>query len=523
MALANILINAHVRPLADYYRNRLPLRSPAELNADLKAGLMDQIRLCAERCSVGALGAALWHEVITLCFQLMVRAHPAGAREVAEAIAVQLPALLAADLSIGDKLSVYDMLKNLFMMSAQDYAAMRPFDRLVVAPFATWIRGLDSARQRRAARPFDGTRPLRVGYLCNYAVELAPGKPAAPLFLSMILDHAEHFDHEVIVYASGEPAPGWVSPLAERGIAVRSLAFTGYAARGDVGLPASLERLRGDDLDIVLTDDNLAMPAFLYEHRVAPVQVYAPMTMTFWGLANLDYIVTGPIAAESAGAHLPHERLVEGRYCYHPRLLDRPADPEQEAALRARIPADHRIAGVFARFIKLSPDYLAALERILAANPKLSLIIAGGGDPSLILDFIARSASADRVIFFDHGVDIFTHGRVIDFFLDSFPFPSGNSTREVQYFGKPVVSLHRDEFTAYFAQSRDPELVGRTVDDYVEIAGRLVGDPGYLAARSAAAVAIGAAEVRRGGNVPLLSELLGRAAADLRAPCPTRP
>jgi predicted O-linked N-acetylglucosamine transferase (SPINDLY family) len=521
MSLPQILINAYVRPLVDYHENELPRASPAKLNADLSAGLMDWIKACAQRCPVGSLGPDLWYQVTALCYRLLVHANPAGVRDIAEIYAAQLPEIFAAELSIGDKLSVYDMLKHFFAMSAKDYAGLLAFDRTVVRPYAEWIRGLDSARQSPPpARPVPSGRQLRVGYFCNYAVDLAPGKPAAPLFISMIFDHREHFDHELIVYTPSAPTADWAGRFGALGITVRPLAFTGYAARGDVGLPESLERVRRDQLDIILTDDNLAMPTYLYEHRVAPVQVYVAMGMAFWGIRHLDHILTGPVSVEKSGSDLPPERLLPGRICYHPRLLDQPGDPGAAAALRARIPAGHRIAGVFARFVKLSAEYLDVVGRILTANPELSLIVAGNGDPSLINRFIAGSAFADRVIFFEYDIDIFTYGPMIDFFLDSFPFPSGNSTREIQYFGKPVVSRHIDEFALFFTQSRDPELVAADADAYVGIAGRLARDPDYLAARSAVARDIGALDVRRGGNVDLLRALIVRSTQDLSAPAP---
>jgi hypothetical protein len=514
-------MNAHVRPLADYFTNELPQASLVKLNADLNAGLLDMIKACIQHCPIGSLGADLWYEATALCFLLLVRANPEGVREVAEIYAAQLPEILGAELSVGEKLALYDMLKHYFVMSAQGYPALQAFDRSVVRPYAGWIRGLDSARQSPPPAPsLPSARKLRVGYLCNYAVDLAPRRPAAPLFVSMIFDHREHFDHELIVYTPNQPTADWAGRFDELGIAVRPLAFIDDAARGVVRISESLEQLRRDRLDIILTDDNCAMPTFLYEHRVAPVQVYVAMGMAFWGIRHLDHILTGPVSAKESGADLPPERVLAGRICYHPRLLNQPGDPAAAAALRARVAAGHRIAGVFARFVKLSADYLGAVGRILTDNRELSLIIAGNGDPSLIYRFISGSAFADRVLFFEHDVDIFTYGPMIDFFLDSFPFPSGNSTREVQYFGKPVVSRHLDEFAMFFAQSRDPELVATDIDAYVRIAGRLARDPGFLAERSVTARRIGAIDVRSGGNLELLRELIARSMKDLAGRTP---
>jgi predicted O-linked N-acetylglucosamine transferase (SPINDLY family) len=517
-AMQQLLLHPLVRPISEYHRDELPSAAPAKLGADMRDRLLGPMTSLATLCRIDRCGAEFWYEVFTLCYQLLVRARVTEALEIADRFAGQIDAVLASSLSLGDRLCVYDMFKNLFFMAGKDFAEYRRFDAHVVKPYSAWLRTLadpaGSAAPRRT--PARGRR-LRVGYLCNHAAMMAPGRPAAPLFVSMILDHHAHLDHECIVYAVGEPDPAWRAFLARDGVAVASLPFTGYPARGDCDFPRALEMIRNDTLDMLLTDDNVAMPLYLFEHRVAPVQVYVAMGMAFWSIRHLDHILTGPVSVESSGSDLPPERLLPGRICYHPRLLDQPAGPAG-AALRARIPADHRIAGVFARFVKLSAAYLDAVGRILSENPRLSLIIAGNGDPSLIRRAIEGSAAADRVILFEHDVDIFTYGPVIDFFLDSFPFPSGNSTREIQYFGKPVVSRQVEDFALFFQQSRDPELVAADLDAYVGIAGRLARDPDYLAARSAVARDIGALDVRRGGNVELLRTLIARSMKDLSVP-----
>jgi hypothetical protein len=357
----------------------------------------------------------------------------------------------------------------------------------------------------------DPTRRLRIGYLCNYPAMMAPGRALAPLFISMILEHQELLDHELLVYTVGEPHPGWRAQMASFGIVATPLPFAGYAARGDCGLPEALAMMRAGDLDIVLTDDNTAVPAYLFENRVAPVQTYVVMGMPFWGLDQLDFIILGSNAFEAC-PDLPLERKIRGRYGYNPRLLDAGLDPAAVPAARQPIPAGHRVGGTFTRFVRVTSEFLAAIGRILEENPNFTMVIGGNGDPGRIREFIAACPDRDRIMFFDHDIDILVYSQVIDFLLDT-PIRSGNICREMLYFGRPVMSVYNPEFSSYLTQLRDPELVAADLDDYVRIVGRLIREPDYLRARSEKAHEMGHSETRPGSHAALLRELIGRVTA----------
>jgi hypothetical protein len=509
-SMQHLLLYPRLQPLYEYYRNELPNSGSAELPADMRDRLLDNIRSLASVCRIDRSGAEFWYEVFTLCYQVLVRSRVTEALEIADRFADQVPEVLASSLSLGDLLCVYDIFKHLFFMAGKDLAEYRRFDDRVVKPYGAWFRTLaDPVAAGLARRKLDPGRRLRIGYLCNYPTMMAPGRPAAPLFISMILDHLAFLEHECIAYAVGEPDAAWRALLAHHGIAISALPFAGYPARGDCGFPRALEQIRGDSLDVLLTDDNVAMPAFLFEQRVAPVQVYVAMGMPFWSLENLDYMILGPNSAELC-PELPAERKIFGRYGYNAALLGT-ADAAAIAMARVGIPPDHRVAGTFARFVRVSDEFLAAVGRILEQTGDLTVIIAGNGDPGRISSFIAQCPHRDRIRFFAHDVDIFAYGRAIDFLLDTLPVASGNICREVQYFGKPVVSLQHDAYATQLADMRDPELLCDSLDAYVGAACRLVREPEFLRARSIRAREIGANEARSGNNAVLLRALLDRA------------
>ncbi len=508
------LLEERIRPLYAYYQNELPTADPVALGTAMQDRLLEPMRGFAAEGSIALCGAELWYQLVNLCYQLLVRSGAVGGLEVATLLARQVPDVLASSLSLGDRMSVYDMLRHLFFMAGRDFADYRPFDDTVVRPYSAWLRAIAVPPAAAAPRGKAASdRRLRIGYLCNYPGMMAPGRVLAPLFLSMILEHQELVrDHDLIVYTVGEQHPAWRAQMAGFGITATPLPFTGFAARGDCGLPQALAVMRAGNLDLVLTDDNTAVPAYLFENRVAPVQTYMMMGMPFWGLDQLDFIILGSNALEAC-PDLPVERKLRGRYGYNPRLLDAGVDPAAVAKVRAQIPPGHLIGGTFSRFVRVTPEFLAAIGRILEQNPDFTMVIGGNGDPGRIRDFIAACPQRDRVVFFDHDVDVLAYGQVIDVLLDTTPIGGGNICREMMYFGRPVVSVQHPEFAAYFAQLRDPELVAADLDDYVGIVGRLIRDPAYLRARSDKAREIGRSETRPGNHAALLRELIGRVTA----------
>lgn len=509
MPARQAILERHVRPLYSYYQTELLNSGPDKLGADMRTYLLAHIRAWAAEGRVENVGAGLWFELLTMCYQLLVRSGTTSALEVANRFADQVPDLLASDLALGDRMSVYDILRHLFFMAGTTFADYRPFDERVVRPYSAWMRAQGGAGGER--RRLEPGRRLRIGYMCNYPAMMGVGRVLAPLFISMILDHREGLDHDCIAYSVGEPDASWRRFLADAGIPVVPLPFTGYAARGDCGFPQVLAQLQAERLDILLTDENLALPGYVFEHRVAPVQVYVAMAMPFWGLQNLDYIMLGSNSLD-VSPDLPPERKIARRYGYNARFLDT-RDQTAIAAVREGIPPHHRVAGTFSRFVRIGEEFLAVLARILDQNPDVTVILGGNGDPSTIRAFMAQSPHRDRIRFFPHDVDMLVYGRAIDFMLDTLPLRSGNVCREVQYFGKPVVALRHEGFTKYQSELRDPELVCADVDAYVQAAGRLIRDPAFLAARSTKAREIGLAEASTGNHLANLRELIARASA----------
>jgi hypothetical protein len=510
MSATKFLVIRYAQQLWEYRQTVLPTATPEKINADMQAYLFDMIRFCATHGRIELVGPTVWSGIVSMCFWLIQSIVSNGGYEIAELFAEQVPEALASEVSLGEKLMLYDMLQSLYFLGAPDWRKLPPFDTRVVQPFSHWVRA--TARSSPRLRPLAPDARLKVGYLCNYPIRAGGGgdRLGAPLYLSLMFDHRAQFDHEVIAYCHGGYDPAWRTAVEDVGIEVRPLPFVGYTGSGDLGFPQSLERVLQDGLDVLITDDNLALPLYLFENRVAPIQVYAAMAMPRWAIEQLDYVIAGQVGPEVC-PQLPIERRILGRFGYSRRFLDRPAAPAALAALRQQFPPNHRVGGTFGRFVKFGPVFLDTVGRILDENPNFTMVIAGNGDATLVEAFVSASPHRDRILFIPHYVDIFTYGRAIDFLLDTFPFIGGNTGREIQYFGKPVLGVRTDEFAQLFVESRDVELLATDADDYVRLAGRLIHEPDFLAARSAAARAIGERETSELHSAAMLRDLLTRA------------
>ena len=74
------------------------------------------------------------------------------------------------------------------------------------------------------------------------------------------------------------------------------------------------------------------------------------------------------------------------------------------------------------------------------------------------------------------------YGRLIDVFLDTFPFIGGLACRDVACHGKPVVSLLAGEWDILLKEERIPSLLVSSIDEYFNVATRLVLDDQFYKA-----------------------------------------
>lgn len=387
-------------------------------------------------------------------------------------------------------IELYDANYSLNWVAACDFVEMAQFDAQAVHPVAAYFRRLAAKATAGSLVIGPRGRRRRICYCCHNA-DLRQANAVGPILLAMMKDHAARYreDHEIYLYAVQWFDDGFLDALRDVGITVRAFSTANNRAE--------TERLRGqfaaDRIDVVLTDQASGLMTYLYESRVAPLQLWLEMGFPFWSIANLDWTFLGHKGHRPYfGVRADTCSLIRYREDSDRRI--KPPDPAALAALREEFPENARLLGGFGRFTKIREDYLKAAELILTACPTAHLVIAGNGDPGLIHTFLAQSPMAPQVRVIERYVDIGLYGSLIEIFLDTFPFCGGNTVREILSLGKPVVAHRTDDWPDLIENGRDPELVADTTVEYARIALRLLGDAEYYRSRQQEALRIAVRE-----------------------------
>jgi protein O-GlcNAc transferase len=267
--------------------------------------------------------------------------------------------------------------------------------------------------------------------------------------------------------------------------------FGGSRARPSVVAPA----IRDDALDV------LVYPELGMDHtsfvlgglRLAPRQLAGwghPVTS---GHATIDgFISCAEMEPPGADRHYVERllRLPGIGTCYR-----RPALPEHVPRARFHLPDDRVLLLCPQSLFKVHPDNDALLARVLAANPRATLVMFDGRHPRVTDLFVQRISRT----FDAHGLsarerlivlpplphdDYLRVNLACDAMVDTLHWSGGNTSLDALACALPVVTLPGDymrgrQSAAMLALAGTPELIARGSDDYVRIASRLVEDAGW--------------------------------------------
>jgi predicted O-linked N-acetylglucosamine transferase (SPINDLY family)/predicted SAM-dependent methyltransferase len=342
----------------------------------------------------------------------------------------------------------------------------------------------------RFARPWVEPRPdprwprrLRVGYV-------SPDfrSHVVACFIEPILARHDRSRVEVFCYYNHR----WEDAVTER---LRGLAehWVECVHLSDEELA---ERVRADRIDILVdlaghTGDN-RLPVFAA--KPAPVQVSYLGYPNTTGLAAMDYRLTDLHADPPGQAErLSTERLLRPwptYFCYRPPNVCPDPGPLPSRA------TGHITFGCFNNLPKMSPSFLDAAARVLAAVAGSRLVLKSGAlrVPHVADRFREHFARAgidsSRVDLRGWEPTVQSHlaaYRDIDIALDSFPYNGATTTCEALWMGVPVVTLAGDRHAGRMGASLLNavglgELVARSVDEYVAVSAALAADRSRLEA-----------------------------------------
>ena len=255
------------------------------------------------------------------------------------------------------------------------------------------------------------------------------------------------------------------------------------------------ERIRADGVDILvdLAGHTVKNRLGVFARKPAPVQATWLGYPNTTGLDAIDYrlvdATTDPVGQADAWASETLVRLEGGFLCYGG------VKDAREPAAPPSLATGVVTFGSFNNPAKLSASTLDAWARLLIRLPQARLLLKGKAfaDPgarALLLGRLGEhGVAAERVelVGWLPGADahLALYDRM-DVALDPFPYNGTTTTCEALWMGVPVVTLRGDRHAgrvgaSLLEQIGLTDLVGQSLDDYVEIAAGLAGDPTRLA------------------------------------------
>lgn len=255
------------------------------------------------------------------------------------------------------------------------------------------------------------------------------------------------------------------------------------------------QRIIHDEIDILVdlsghTAGN-RLPAFA--RRPAPVQITWIGYPDTTGMRQMDYRITDALADPPGDTERYHsEQLIrlDGCFCCY--------QPPARAPQVAPLPSFETGIVTFGSFNnprKINDRVIEAWSKILHAVPGSRLLMKGEGleypdaRVRFLESFATRGIDPARLGFAGREPSTAAHlGRYaqVDVGLDAFPYNGVTTTCEALWMGVPVVALAgRTHFgrtgVTLLTHAGLPELIGSTLDEYVEKAVRLARDRTALA------------------------------------------
>lgn len=186
----------------------------------------------------------------------------------------------------------------------------------------------------------------------------------------------------------------------------------------------------------------LACSQTAFAARMAPVQVMWTLKFHPYRLPEIDeYITYGGWSEDTREVHGETWKVV-------PLMIQQvsPQVPsETVAAERAKYARFDFLFGTLARTEKLnSPPFLDAVIRILRDNPKAGYLWTGRERVEAIQQRFEEAGVADRCAFIGW-VDTPLYARVLDVFLETFPFGCGITAMQALEAGTPLLSYQAAE------------------------------------------------------------------------------
>jgi protein O-GlcNAc transferase len=331
---------------------------------------------------------------------------------------------------------------------------------------------------KRPATPRPASK-IRLGFMSSDLRSHPVGYFALPLF-----DHIDTERFDVYCYAFNT---GAAEDSTQKYITSK---VTEFKWRSGISDRDAAQMIADDQLDILIE-----LGGSTHMNKLE-VMAYEPARLqASWlgyphsaGIETIDYIVADPYMVPEDPALLiekplmmPSTWLALGRGQFRDQPEVDPVTPEERNGFITFGTANNPH--------KYSPEVIRLWARVVAATPnsRFMFVRPEGGAPSfrrhLRALFALEGVEEDRVLFQAVRGAHLPFYNEIDIALDTFPLTGGTTTCETLWMGVPVVSLVGKALFERLSYSLLTnaglgDLVAKDLDEYIEIAKRLVADPG---------------------------------------------
>ncbi len=392
--------------------------------------------------------------------------------------------------SLNEACAFYDLLYLIKWRSINEPTDLTCFNADVLAPFLSLVarRPWPDLPENRTA--INGAQPQRIAYLAIWK-NLSSANACARVTWTTILGHqALRAGREpVVLYCVVPPEADLIEAAKKAGVELKLM----WCQGGHEAIAKNILReMEKDRIDALLFDTPDALATLLVAKRSAPVQIYLEMGFDAWRAPNIEFCFQSfsvrweeLVATPDRCARLPLIDHIDFLAPERPAAEIEALRHEVNAVLPDGNPPDI-VYGFFGRMTKVTLPWLKLVERILTATPRGVCYIGGGGGQSPIVEqFLKTSKVAKRIVYHPRYVDGHIVGRVIDVFLDTFPFPGSLACLECQAKGVPVVWMpqgYKDAMAERLEIYRDASLRAESEDDFVRLAVELASDDRHTAA-----------------------------------------
>ena len=245
------------------------------------------------------------------------------------------------------------------------------------------------------------------------------------------------------------------------------------------------------DIAVDLTGFTLNNRFEIFEKRCAPIQIsylgYAGTT----GSSNIDYIIADKIIIPEESQKNYSEKIIYLPNTFMVNDNNKKISNSKITKSQYKIPENSFLLGCLNQHYKISPEIFEIWTKILLENKSCSILLADGNDLSKknLLKFASeKGVEENRLIFakkLNNLSDHLNRLKLVDLFIDTFPFSSQTTACDALFLKKPLIALKGNCLASRVSSSilyslNLEELITLSTQDYKDKISDLINNKSKL-------------------------------------------